>query len=326
MKPIITFIIFIIFHFSVFADDNQAISDQAYTDSKILSSNIKSNLTQVISLYLKMRNAKEKMDKNPSEYNPVLIKEEWDSVLDELRRGKFCKGCHKSKKQLEKQGIDFYSHTAENGGTVSARPEDYAHANSVYSPKYEEAVRVQSEFLNSREERKALLWDVYAYKANELRNKIQTAYDFQLRVYLSDKQNAKKGIFYDLSDDLIKSNDLLKELPEGSPEYDRVNVIRYKVIDDMDFNVNLLNQNRIQIIKKADIIKLNLYEKLTEIRNLVSQTGDDEDNPIILLDAKFNFSLTRDTYMSVRLQDSLASFIDSNIFTIYKDVKATSNK
>ena len=65
MKSFVTFIIYIIFHISVFADDNQAISDQAYTDSKVLSSNIKSNLTKVISLYLKMRNAKEKMDKNP---------------------------------------------------------------------------------------------------------------------------------------------------------------------------------------------------------------------------------------------------------------------
>jgi hypothetical protein len=188
-----------------FAIDTQTISDEAQGEVHSIGLAIKENLREAIVQNEKRVTAKNKIINNPREYDLQKIQAEWDRVIAELRAGEFCRGCHRSKTEY---GPGFEEHAAQNGGIDPASPQDYENANSKYGNKYNTAKNVNENYNFSRNERARLILNAKDLIYN-FHRKIQVAYDFQLRVFLPIKQNAKEVDFKELSNLLVRQDRLV---------------------------------------------------------------------------------------------------------------------
>lgn len=305
------------------ASDFQTISDEAQSEVNNIANNIKSNLRSAIIQEQKRSSAKYKIKMNPSEYDVDAIQAEWDEVIADLHAGRFCNGCHKSKKQLEAEGIDFEDHVRRvDQGTSKAPQEDYDNANRIYGSKYKVAKEVLDTYKNAREERSGFIWNATTQR-QQLHNKIQVAYDFQLKAYFPIKQNVKEVVLKNFSDLLGSQDSLIALLTDhDSNEYKNYVFERYSTTEQMDSVVNSLNQKRMNYLKLAENKKESSLAQINDIINLANQVGEDEVPSATMTAVTFNYVPTRDVYLSVRLQEKIESLLKIDTLSLYKKVKA----
>lgn len=305
------------------ASDFQTISDEAQSEVNNVANNIKSNLRSAIIQEQKRSSAKYKIKMNPAEYDIDAIQAEWGEVIADLHAGKFCNGCHESKKQLEAKGINFEDHIRTvNKGTSEAQQADFDNANRIYDLKYKVAKEVLDTYKNAREERSGFIWKATTQR-QLLHNKIQVAYDFQLKAYFPIKQNVKEVVLKNFSDLLGSQDSLIALLTDhDSNEYKNYVFERYSTTEQMDSAVNSLNQKRMNFLKLAENKKESSLAQINDIINLANQVGEDEVPSATMTAVTFNYVPTRDVYLSVRLQEKIESLLKFDTLSLYKKVKA----
>ena len=323
MKFLIFSILSLFFTSSLLAaSDFQTISDEGLTEVSNIVENIKSNLRNAINHEQKRSSAKHKIQTNPSEYDLGIIQEEWDAVIADLQAGRFCNGCHKSKKQFEAEGKSFEDHIREvNQGTSPASQKDFDNVNNKYSTKYNIAKDVNETYNKAREERSRLIWNA-TNLTNQLHSKIQITYDFQMKVYFPIRENAKEVTFKDLVNLLVSQDLIIGAISDNSSnEYKNYVYERYSTTEQIDSALISLNQKRVALLNMAEAKKATLLRKINDIQILANQTGEDEVPSGSITAVSFGYVPLRDVYFSVRNQEKLESMLSSDGLNLYKKVK-----
>ncbi len=317
MRFLIVILLFLLTATTLFGADFQTVSDEAQNEVNQIASTIKNNLRQAISENDKRLTAKNKIINNPTEHDMATVKAEWDQVIAELRSGKFCRGCHRSKTEY---GPGFEDHAAENGGIEPASQQDYDNANKKYANKYAVAKFTNENYISARDERFKLISSAKNLITN-FHNKIQVAYDFQLRVYLPIKKNAKEVVFKDLSNLLVLQERLVNLEPAGTNEYKKYLIERYSTIEMMDSELLDLNDTKVEILKAAEVKKEFSLNLVNEIYSLAGKTGEDEVPSASVTAELFKYTPLRDTYYLVRNPEKLGGLLETDIFNLYNKVK-----
>lgn len=302
---------------SLWAQDYQTISDEGQTEVQNTSEIIKSHLRQAISQNSKREALKHRIFMNPEAYDTTAIQAEWDEVIAELKAGLFCRGCQRSKREY---GPGFEAHAAQNGGTEPASQSAFDKANSTYSSKYNIAKDVSDAYALAKKERADHVWTASSL-SKHLHNKIQLAYDFQLKVYFSIKQNAKEVIFKNLSDLLLAQDLKVIETPVDDDNYKEYTYKRYTTTEKMDSSLVSLNDKRTEILKIAESKKSSSLTKINEIRILARQTGEDEVPSASITEQTFAYTPLRDVYLAVRMAERMENILSPATLMLYKKVK-----
>lgn len=323
MKLII-FLFVSIFAFSAsYANDFQSVSDESLDEARTIAGNIKQYLQNAESANEKKASTKKLIENNPSQYDLSLIQAEWDEVLADLRAGRFCNGCGRSKKQLEAASIDYQEHVNSNGGTHSAPQSTIDATDETYRRKWNAAAAIHETYDKAQTDRSS-----YIFKAQTLigalHNSIQLTYDFQLRTYGPIKKMAIEA-FKKLA--LLLSNQntkVLQTLPED-PHYEDYVYERFTTTEKIDSNLTKLNTQRSKILEAAEKKKEQCLDLISDIQSIARTIGEDDVPSASMVEVSFGYELLRDEYIGVRATERLERLLTAETNALYKKAKEERN-
>jgi hypothetical protein len=323
MKILTLALITLIFTSTACFADYQTISDDALIKVNTTAFTIKENLRLAATSATTATASKKTIEGHPLEYDIQLIKDEWDEVIADLMAGKFCHSCHRSKKELETAGINFYEHAADNGGVDPAKQSDIDAANDKYKRKWDVATEIHATYDKAKSDR----WS-YAFKAQALismlLNNIQTTYDFQLKVYFPIKKNAT-DVFGKLSELFSVENDQISETDPQDAKYDSLVIERLSTIRDIDSELSDLNSKRSQVLKAAENKKGHCLNLIQEIQSVANSIGNDDVPSGQIIAANFNFTPDRGVYLGMRSAERLENFYSMDMVESLKNFKSQAN-
>lgn len=304
---------------SVCFADFQSISEEGLTNADRYAASIKKYLIEAKKHTVTVRAAKAKIEEYPSTYNSSAIQTEWDEIIKELREGLFCRGCRKTKREY---GAGFEAHAADNGGTESASQSDIDAANEKYSKRWNIANEVERTYNNADAMRRSSIFSAKSL-ITSLTQAYQVSYDFQLKVYGSIKKTAKEN-FKNISDLLVKQNELVLISSQEDRDYKNYISDRFETAENADFAIDNLNNERLDIIKKAETKRQHFISTTKEIQEIASTLGNEIYlNPgAITTAAAFNYEVSLSEYLGVRSPEKLEKYFTSEIFALHKKIKS----
>lgn len=206
----------------------------------------------------------------------ALIREKRD-VLEELRQGRFCKGCDNTASQLRNKGIyDVEDHFRKNGGTYPAPPEKIKKAEEDFDRRIAAKQKViddfqsgENEFSRKRDNLSKQMNDLKAL-SDKLREEIQAlSKQYKDAVFNEGKSMHKQWV-----------SELLRILAEKHYIEDRINIMNVKLNDlaqeerkaiaDLEAKLKKKNDEDIQQLNdKINLNKQNLISLEVNYKNRI---------------------------------------------------------
>jgi hypothetical protein len=325
MKLYITFILSLFISSSAFSKDPQTVSDEAWAQTQNYTSVILNNIRLAKGHADICFEAKRKIISNPSLYDVVFIKKEWDEVTAELRAGLFCRGCHRSRKEYEQvNGLgSFGPHAAQNGGTEPATQADYDRVNALYTPRLNRAHETEAAYRINGDERNSKVFEATTM-IQILFNSFQTAYDFQFKVYYPFRFSAVETFnsYYGI---LVLKNNLVVQTSPEDQNYERYKNDLYGTVDVIESSLVDLNGKRKLYMDKAEDKRVRFLKYIQNLRDEGSLIKDDESsNPstwylLALLEYK---GPDLSNYLQLRSRETIDRFYKNEKSDLYKDIKS----
>jgi hypothetical protein len=229
------------------------------------------------------------------------LRTEMDQVLDELRRGRFCKGCNSTASQLRNRGIyNVEQHFADNGGTYPASPELIRKTTEEYNRKIEakEAELKAFEFSENEFTRKRADLD---RQISDLTNNIDRLRQEITALSKTFKEQVLKEA---KAMHLNWIGDVLHTLADKHYAEDRINIINVKLGDLDKEEAKNLAELKEKINKKIEADKKDLANKIEANRLKMIRLNQANTEKLSSLNTALNSFKSRLITVNASLQKS----------------------